>query len=279
MPELPEVETTRRFIEPELAGALIDRVEIRRDRTARRNVHPSDVVDRLTGRRVLEVSRRGKFIISDVEDDLTMVFHLGMSGRMQVAAAGEAETAHTNAILATRHGSEIRFVDPRTFGFIAVFTPDELATSGLDRIGRDALVDLPNVDDFVEHFSDRVPTIKSALLDQRFVAGLGNIYADEVLHEARVHPAKPIGALTRREIARIHDSIVPVLEAGILHGGTSLDDMGYLLPDGRAGDYLSRLGAYGRTGEPCHRCGTPIERTVIAQRSSHFCPSCQVLQG
>ena len=208
-----------------------------------------------------------------------MVFHLGMSGRMQLATKGDIEEPHTNAVLQTSSGVEIRFVDPRTFGFIAVFTPDELVTSGLHRVGRDALTDLPSIDEFADHFVGRIPTIKSALLDQRFVAGLGNIYADEVLHEARVHPATSIGALTRTEIGRIREAIVPVLEAGIRHGGTSLNDMGYLLPDGRAGEYLSRLGAYGRTGEPCHRCGSSIERAIIAQRSSHFCPTCQVLQG
>ncbi|HEY5651001.1 MAG TPA: bifunctional DNA-formamidopyrimidine glycosylase/DNA-(apurinic or apyrimidinic site) lyase [Acidimicrobiia bacterium] len=277
MPELPEVETTRRFIEPVLAGARLERVAVRRPRTARRNLRPEDVSERLTGRRVLTVSRRGKFIISEVEGDLTWVIHLGMSGRLQIARPGEVEAPHTNAVFATDGGVELRFVDPRTFGFVAVFTPDELSDSGLDRIGRDALEDLPTVDEIATAFEGRVPSVKSALLDQRFISGLGNIYADEVLHIARVHPARTIGSLERDEIGRIREAIVPVLESGVAHGGTSLNDLAYLLPDGRAGEFLERLGVYGREGEPCRTCGTPIERLVIAQRSSHFCPTCQHL--
>lgn len=252
-------------------------VEVRRPRMARRNVRPEDVAERLSGRRVRRVGRRGKFILIDVEGELTWVIHLGMSGRLQIAEPGETEAPHTNAIFQTESGTELRFVDPRTFGFVAVFTPDELTGSGLSRVGRDALTDLPTVDEFAETFAGRVPAIKSALLDQRFVAGLGNIYADEVLHLARIHPARRIGSLDREEIARLRNAIVPVLEAGVAHGGTSLNDLAYLLPDGRAGQFLERLGAYGREGEPCRTCGTAIERMVIAQRSSHFCPMCQRL--
>jgi formamidopyrimidine-DNA glycosylase len=277
VPELPEVETTRRFIEPVLTGARLDRVEVRRPRTARRNMRHEDVSERLMGKRVLEVGRRGKFIISGVEDDLTWVIHLGMSGRMQIARPDEVEVPHTNAVFETDGGVELRFVDPRTFGFVAVFTPEELSDSGLDRIGRDALDDLPSVDEIVAAFAGRVPVIKSALLDQRFIAGLGNIYADEVLHLARIHPAREIGTLNRVEIGRVREAIVPILKDGVAHGGTSLNDLAYLLPDGRAGEFLERLGVYGREGEPCRTCGTPIERLVIAQRSSHFCPMCQRL--
>ncbi len=143
MPELPEVETTRRFIEPVLTGRRIEHAEVRRPRTARRNVRPQDVAERLSGRLVECVGRRGKFILNDVEDDLTWVIHLGMSGRLQIAEPGEPEAPHTNAVFTTDGGIELRFVDPRTFGFIAVFTPDEMVLSGLERVGRDALNDLP----------------------------------------------------------------------------------------------------------------------------------------
>lgn len=277
MPELPEVETTRRFIEPVLTGRRIEHAEVRRQRTARRNIRPEDVGERLVGRRVERVGRRGKFILTDVEGDLTWVIHLGMSGRMQIAEAGEPEVPHTNAVFRTDDGTELRFVDPRTFGFVAVFTPDEMHSSGLDRVGRDALTDLPSPAEIASAFANRIPTVKSALLDQRFIAGLGNIYADEVLHRARIHPARPIGSLDVDEIRRLREAIVPVLDAGVAHGGTSLNDLAYLLPDGRAGEFLERLDVYGREGEPCRRCGEPIERLVIAQRSSHFCPRCQPL--
>lgn len=277
MPELPEVETTRRFIAPLLDGAVLTRVELRRDRMARRNQRPGDVVERLTGRRVERLDRRGKFLIADVSDDLTWVMHLGMSGRMEIADPGVPERPHTNFLVETDAGREVRFVDPRTFGFVAVFTPDEIASSGLDRIGRDALEDLPSSDELRSALAGRRAPIKALLLDQRLIAGLGNIYADEVLFRSRVHPSTPAGRLDHGAVARIRAAIGPVLEDGIAHGGTSLDDLAYLLPDGRAGEYLDRLRAYGRRGLPCHRCGTPIERTVIAQRSSHFCPACQSL--
>jgi len=277
VPELPEVETTRRFIEPVLTGHRIEEVEIRRPRTARRNVRPEDVAERLTGRRIDRVGRRGKFILTAVEGDLTWVMHLGMSGRMQIAGPGEPEAPHTNAMFRTDAEVELRFVDPRTFGFVAVFTPDEVEGSGLQRVGRDALTDLPSSDEIGRAFAGRIPTVKSALLDQRFIAGLGNIYADEVLHRAGIHPARPIGTLDADEIARLHNAIIPVLEAGVAHGGTSLNDLAYLLPDGRAGEFLELLGVYGREGEQCRQCDGPIERLVIAQRSSHFCPRCQPL--
>jgi formamidopyrimidine-DNA glycosylase len=113
------------------------------------------------------------------------------------------------------------------------------------------------------------------LLDQRILAGIGNIYADEILHRAKIHPLRPAGALDSGEVAALRRAVRPILSAGLRHGGTSLDDLAYLLPDGRAGTYTARLTVYGRKGEPCRRCGTPIERIVIAQRSSHFCPECQ----
>lgn len=277
MPELPEVETTRRFIAGVLDGAVITRVELRRDRMARRNQRPADVVERLTGQRVERFGRRGKFLIAEVTGDLTWVMHLGMSGRMEIADPGSPERPHTNFLVETDAGREVRFVDPRTFGFVAVFTPDEIAMSGMDRIGRDALEDLPSSDELGATLAGRRAPIKALLLDQRLIAGLGNIYADEVLFRARVHPSTPAGRLDDDAVARIRAAIGPVLEDGIAHGGTSLDDLAYLLPDGRAGEYLERLRVYGRQALPCRRCGTPIERTVIAQRSSHFCPACQTL--
>lgn len=275
MPELPEVETTRRHIAPYLEGATIVDVELGRERMARRNVRPVDVVDRLRGRRVTRVGRRGKFLLIEVEGDLTWVIHLGMSGRMRVTTPEEPREAHTHLVVLTDSGDEIRLIDPRTFGFVAVFTPEELEADSLTGLGPDALDHLPGKAELMERLAGRKAPIKSLLLDQRLIAGLGNIYADEVLFRARVRPTRPGGELNEREVAALLEAIPGVLAAGIEMGGTSLDDLAYLLPDGRAGEYLDRLAVYGRTGEPCPRCGTPIERTVVAQRSTHFCPRCQ----
>lgn len=275
MPELPEVETTRRHVAPVLEGAVIKSVVLGRERMARRNRRSSDIADRLVGRRVGRVGRRGKFLLIEVEGDLTWVIHLGMSGRIRIADPGDPLERHAHLVVHTEEGSEVRFIDPRTFGFVAVFTPDELAADSLAGLGRDALDELPAAEELAAVLAGRKASVKALLLDQRILAGLGNIYADEVLFRAGIRPDRPGGDVTRVEIDSLLAAIPEVLAAGIEMGGTSLDDLAYLLPDGRAGDYLDRLMVYGRTDQPCLICGTPIERTVISQRSSHFCPHCQ----
>ena len=275
MPELPEVETVRRSLAPALEGARILRAVVRHPRLARRNEHPDDVANRLTGRLIRGIGRTGKFILADVEGDLTWVTHLGMSGRIELADPGDAEKPHTHVIVATDRNQEMRMVDPRTFGFVAVYTPEDLAGSSIAGLGRDALNDLPRSNVWTRHLAGRTAPIKSLLLDQRFVAGLGNIYADEVLHRAGIRPDRAAGTLTPDEIRHLRSFVRPILKAGLRWGGTSLDDLAYLLPDGRAGEYLDRLRAYGREGLPCRRDGTPIERTVIGGRSSFWCPTCQ----
>jgi formamidopyrimidine-DNA glycosylase len=275
MPELPEVESTRRLIAPVLEGARITAAELGRERMARRNARPSDVADRLVGRRVGRVGRRGKFLLIDLEGDLTWVVHLGMSGRMTVGAPDDPQQPHTHLRVLTDRGDEVRLIDPRTFGFVAVFTPDELEADSLSRLGPDALDDLPDASALQERLRGRKAVIKSLLLDQRLLAGLGNIYADEILFRAGVRPTRPAGEVTTGEVEELLAAVPEVLLAGLEMGGTSLDDLSYLLPDGRAGEYLDRLAVYGRTGLPCLRCGTPIERVVVGQRSSHFCPRCQ----
>ncbi|MEX2279680.1 MAG: bifunctional DNA-formamidopyrimidine glycosylase/DNA-(apurinic or apyrimidinic site) lyase [Acidimicrobiia bacterium] len=275
MPELPEVETTRRAIAPALEGRRLHRVEVRRDRMARRNHRPGDVSERLTGRRVGHVGRIGKFIIAEVEGDLRWIMHLGMSGRMQLARTDTPTDPHTNFVAVTDADVELRFVDPRTFGFVAVYTPDEWESSPMVSLGRDAYEDLPPGPELADRLAGRNAAIKALLLDQRILAGIGNIYADEILHRAGIDPRRPAGSLERSEVFALRRAVRPILEDGLAHGGTSLDDLAYLLPDGRAGTYTERLAVYGRTGEACRRCGAQIERAVIAQRSTHFCPSCQ----
>jgi len=273
VPELPEVETTRRLLAPAVEGRTMLEVEVRHPRTARRHLNPNDVVDRLTGRLVLRLDRLGKFILGELDSDLTWVVHLGMSGRFDIARPGEAEEKHTHFVARTDAGAEVRFIDPRTFGFVAVFTPAELASEL--RLGRDALVDLPRSPQLHARLSGRKAPIKSLLLDQRLVAGLGNIYADEVLFRAGVRPTRLGAEVSPAEVAKLRRAIGPILKAGIAAGGTSLSTFGYRSPEGRTGEYRGRLHAYGREGEPCHRCGTPIERIVIGGRSSFYCPECQ----
>jgi formamidopyrimidine-DNA glycosylase len=275
MPELPEVESTRRHLAPVLEGKRIVTVSVRRDRMVRHHERPGDFADRLTGRSVRSLGRVGKLLRASLDGDLTWVVHLGMSGRMAIHDPKDPEAPHTNVVVRTGDGTEVRMVDPRTFGFTAVFTPEELREGIGSSWGPDALDDLPVARRLAEALKGRSAPIKALLLDQRLVAGLGNIYADEVLFRARIRPDRAGGSLDVDEVGRLRAAVRPVLEAGLRHGGTSLDDLAYLLPDGRAGDYLRRLRVYGRAGERCRRCGDEVQRSVIRQRSAFWCRGCQ----
>ena len=275
MPELPEVELTRRHLEPVLCGALVGRVAVRGERVTRLQPQPQDFTARLRGRRVLTLGRRGKYLLADVGDGLTWLTHLGMSGRVSVTTPGTPEPPHTALVVELLGGPEVRFIDPRTFGHSAVLTAAELALAGPSRLGPDALDELPSSRWLAGRLAGRTARIKVLLLDQHLLAGLGNIYADEVLYRARVRPDRPAGSLAREEVTALRRAVRPVLEAGLRHGGTSLADLAYLLPDGRTGEYLPRLAAYGRAGRPCRRCGREIVRIVQHGRSAFFCPGCQ----
>lgn len=276
MPELPEVELTRRHLDDAMRGRRLERVSTTHPRTARHNAGgPKEVSERLAGRTVLEVGRKGKFIAAPLDDGQTLVAHLGMSGRFTIGDPLDEEPSHIHFRATLDDGKEVRFIDPRTFGFIAVVSPEEISESGLSRVGPDAWETTPTAQELADALSRRTAPVKALLLDQVIVSGLGNIYADEALHLAGIHPMRPGGEITLPELERLLAAIQVVLEAALQNGGTSLDDLAYLLPDGRAGENLERLRVYGRAGLPCPECGTPVERIVIRARSSHFCPVCQ----
>jgi formamidopyrimidine-DNA glycosylase len=256
-----------------MAGRTLQHVELRHKRTARHNASREEVTARLQGRRVLAVGRHGKFLRIELDDGQTMVAHLGMSGRWSVN--GDDSVPHTHFVAMLDDGTRLAFIDPRTFGFVAVYDEDELAGSGLSRLGPDAWAQPPRPDELATRLSGRTAPIKALLLDQGPLAGLGNIYADEVLFLAGIHPLTPGGQLSETESTRLLAAVAEVLAGAIEHGGTTLDDLAYLLPDGEAGDNLNRLHVYGREDEPCDVCGTPIRRLVVRARSSHFCPTCQ----
>jgi len=276
MPELPEVETVRRSLHQAVVGGQVSSARIHHPRTARRNARTTDVEDRLVGRRIRGTGRIGKFLLLELDSDLTWVVHLGMSGRIRMVSRQAEPEPHTRFVADLDSEPSLHLVDPRTFGFVAVFTPGELAESTLARLGPDAWLHLPSPEQLFQRMTRRSIAVKSLLLDQRFVAGLGNIYADEVLHRAGVHPARPAGGLAEEEVQRLHSQVSPVLSEAIARGGTSLDDLAYLLPDGRAGEFLRYLRAYGREDQPCQSCGAAIRRMVIGARSSFYCPTCQL---
>ena len=273
MPELPEVEITRRHLESAMVGHVLTTVEVRHDRTARYNSSPAEVATRLQGRRVTAVSRHGKFLRFTLDDGQLMVAHLGMSGRWSIDSGEEAPHTHFRAVL--DDGSEVEFVDPRTFGFVAVYDEEEIGETGLARLGPDAWSDSPTPQALCDRLRGRTAPIKALLLDQGPISGLGNIYADEALFRARIHPLTPGGRLDVEDCGRLLEAIRVVLQDAIENGGTTLDDLAYLLPDGNAGENMSTLHVYGREGEACDNCGSPIERIVVRARSTHFCPDCQ----
>jgi len=273
MPELPEVEITRRHLESAMVGHVLTSVEVRHDRTARYNSSPAEVATRLVGRRVTAVGRHGKFLRFSLDDGQLMVAHLGMSGRWSIDAGEEAPHTHFRAVL--DDGSEVEFVDPRTFGFVAVYDEEEIGETGLARLGPDAWSNTPSPETLCDRLKGRTAPIKALLLDQGPISGLGNIYADEALFRAGIHPLTPGGRLDVEDCGRLLDAIRVVLQDAIENGGTTLDDLAYLLPDGNAGENMSTLHVYGREGEACDNCGRPIERIVVRARSTHFCPDCQ----
>ena len=272
MPELPEVEITRRHLSDAMTGAVMENVVVGHPRTARHNSGPAEVESRLVGRTVERVGRTGKFLHASLDDGQLLVAHLGMSGRFTINRPREPH-CHFEAVLDT--GDVVRFIDPRTFGFVAAMDDGEAAQSGLGRLGPDAWSNPPSARGLLDVLEGRRAPIKALLLDQRIIAGLGNIYADETLYRALIHPMRAGGSLDGGEAVLLLRAIRKVLASAIENGGTSLDDLAYLLPDGRAGDNLDRLLVYGRSDLPCYTCGTPIERVVIRSRSSSFCPNCQ----
>lgn len=275
VPELPEVEATRRHLAPILEGETVVEADVRRDRMVRFHERPGDFADRMRGRTVVTLGRTGKMLVASMSGDITWITHLGMSGRMAVNRRGDPEAPHTNVVIRLGGGVEVRMVDPRTFGFVAAFTPSEMDGGYGSAWGPDALDALPTAANLADRLSGRTAPIKALLLDQKVIAGLGNIYADEVLYRAGIRPDRPGGSITGEEMAALRRAVRPVLESAVRRGGTSLDDLAYLLPDGRAGEQLARLAAYGREDEACRRCGGRIVRTVIRSRSAFWCPGCQ----
>jgi formamidopyrimidine-DNA glycosylase len=264
MPELPEVEPIVRRLRPDLLGRTITAVQLR---WPRHTPDPALVRDRLPGRSVTALERRGKFVVMHLDPaDLTALVHLGMSGRLTVARPGEEPDRHTHTILTWDNGYQLHFSDTRKFGRLYLVADPETV---LGKLGPEPLSEGFTPDWLAQRLGRRRRVIKALLLDQTFLAGLGNIYADESLHRAGVDPRRPADSLSPEEVTALHGGIRAVLTEAIRHQGTTLD---WVYPDG--GMQL-RLRVYGRGGQPCPACGTPVERVVLGQRGTHFCPSCQ----
>ncbi len=277
MPELPEVETVRRGLEQHLVGRRVVEVAVGRERVVRRTSREA-LIDGLSGVVVEAAERRGKYLLLPLDSGETMMIHLRMSGQVLLADAGTTRPAHTHVVLTLDNGRELWFVDPRTFGEVVVFAPDRVA---------DELPELANlgIDPIAEPFARRDVArivrstrraLKPLLLDQHAIAGIGNIYADEILHAARLRPDRDASTLDGRAITRLYGSIVEVLGAAIDAGGSTLGDAQYVDLMGATGSYQDDHRVYGRAGERCLTCGRGwIRRTTTGGRGTHFCAVCQ----
>lgn len=282
MPELPEVETVRRGIERHVVGRRIARVEVGRERTVRRTSKEA-LIDGLSGVRITAVGRRGKYLLCSLDSGEQMMIHLRMSGRVLVAQEGATRPAHTHVVmhleqLNEQPACELWFVDPRTFGEVVVFDPQLASTQmpELARLGIDPIVDVLTPQLLREKFRGKRGSLKATLLDQHVVAGIGNIYADEILHRARLSPRRVSGVLTLAACTRLCEAIVSILSQAIEAGGSTLDDTQYVDIEGDTGWFQNEHRVYGRAGEQCLTCKKArISRTTIAGRTTCYCPVCQ----
>jgi formamidopyrimidine-DNA glycosylase len=274
VPELPEVESVRAQLAPVLTGRRFERVEIDDPRLVR-PYEPAEVAAELAGEQVAAVERRGKYLIVRFESDRVLLIHLRMTGSLRHSRTGLPDDAHRRAVVRLDDGSDVAYRDVRRFGTWLVLEPGELEPYLAKRVGEEPLDALFTAARLGEQLARRRAPIKAALLDQRTLAGLGNIYVDEALWRARIHPLRPAENLDRAELRRLHKGIRAALEAGIARQGSTLRD--YALPDGGSGSMQDAFKVYGRGGEPCDRCGTPIAKSRVGGRGTWFCPTCQPL--
>ncbi len=272
MPELPEVETVRSALEPALTGRRFEHVRIDDGRLVA-PLDPRAVAAELEGERVASVERRGKYLIVRFESGRALLVHLRMTGSLLHRQNGTASDPYVRAVIKLDNGSDVLYRDVRRFGTWVLLEASDEAEYLATRLGREPLGGGFTARRLGERLAGRRITIKGALLDQRTVAGMGNIYADEALWRARIHPLRPAGELAAAEVRRLHRGIRDALRLGIARQGATLRD--YARPDGESGAMQNEFRVYGRAGEPCERCGTLIAKTRVAGRGTSYCPGCQ----
>jgi formamidopyrimidine-DNA glycosylase len=273
VPELPEVETVRALLEPAVTGRRLERVEIRDGRLVR-PFDPLEVAAELEGEVVERLERRGKYLVVRFVSGRVLLVHLRMTGSFVYASRGSLpDDPYRRAVLTLDNGSDVAYRDVRRFGTWLLLEPGELDPYLAERLGDEPFSEAFTPRALAERLKGRRAPVKAALLDQRSLAGMGNIYADEALWRARVHPLRAAGGLTKSEVDRLHAGIRAALELGIARQGATLSD--YRTPNGDRGAMQDEFEAYGREGEPCSRCGTLIAKIRAAGRGTWFCPRCQ----
>ena len=278
MPELPEVEVVRAGLERHVLGATIVRVDVLHPRPVRRDLRgPAGFAEALAGRRIDAVRRRGKYLWLPLDNGDALLGHLGMSGQLLLQPPGAPDERHLRVRIAldgADEDRELRFVDQRMFGGLSVSAGGADLPPEIAHIARDPLDPEFDEDAVVRKVRRRSSGIKRQLLDQNLVSGVGNIYADEALWRARVHGERPGDRLTAAQVRELLGHARDVMVAALGQGGTSFDAL-YVNVNGESGYFDRSLHAYGREGEPCERCGTPVRRAAFMNRSSYFCPTCQ----
>jgi formamidopyrimidine-DNA glycosylase len=276
MPELPEVESLRRILARTAVGRTIVSVRIGEKRL--RRAVTVDFATAIAGRRIVKLSRRAKYLIVELDGDHVMLVHLGMSGslthRDEGFRAGDFDPRHDHLELSLDDASRLVYNDPRRFGMVRLLPRSALAsTAELKGLGPEPLSHGFNAGYLAAKARGRTAAIKSLLMDQRIVAGIGNIYASEILFRAGVRPARRAGRVTRAEIEKIAAAVPAILRAAI--GGNGTTFRSYRDSRGQPGRFAERLQVYGREGKPCYRCSTPIKNVIVGQRASFYCPKCQ----
>ena len=276
MPELPEVETVRTGLSAHVAGRRIDRVEVTHARAIRRHEPGAEhFVKALAGRVITGVRRRGKYLWLPLDDGDAIIAHLGMSGQFRLATTGTPDEKHLRIRFTFADGDpELRFVDQRTFGGLSLSPGGAELPAEIAHIARDPMDPLFDDAAFVAAVRARHTQIKRALLDQSLISGVGNIYADEALWRARLHGERATATLRAVTLRQLLADVREVLGEALAAGGTSFDAL-YVNVNGESGYFDRSLHAYGREGQPCDRCGTPIRRESFMNRSSYSCPHCQ----
>jgi formamidopyrimidine-DNA glycosylase len=275
VPELPEVEVVRRGLDAHVVGHEVTGVEVLHPRPVRRHVAgPADFAARVTGHRILGARRRGKYLWLPLDNDDAVLGHLGMSGQMLVQPREAPDERHLRVRFRLDAPYELRFVDQRMFGGLAVSTGGAELPAEIAHIARDPMDPLFDDDRFSARVRKRASGIKRILLDQTVISGVGNIYADEALWLARLHGDRPGLRLRRADVVEVLTGVRAVMQSALAQGGTSFDAL-YVDVNGASGYFDRSLQAYGQEGEPCSRCGTPILRVSFMNRSSYFCPVCQ----
>lgn len=272
MPELPEVEVTRRGLQPHLTGRVIGAVAL--SEKALRHPYPEKFIERLRGCRIKGVERRAKYLLIHLDSGEVLLWHLGMSGRFHVVDAGTAAMLHQHVTITLDNGSEIRYVDPRRFGYVGLLAADDLAGHPwLVHLGPEPLSPDFDADVLYRACRQRSTPVKQLLMDAAVVVGVGNIYASEALYRAGIHPARAAHNLSYQRIALLVSVVKQVLHEAIDAGGSTIRD--FAAVDGKPGYFAHTFQVYGRAGDACMACGRVIRRVVQAGRSTFYCPGCQ----